>query len=278
MGELASDYPNVFGTCNTQPSPPTMRIAVLSDIHGNLASLQAVWVDLELQAPEAVYCLGDLVGYGAHPNQVVEFIRQREIPTLMGNYDEGVGFDLDDCGCVYKDPELKRLGDLSLAWSRAETTRENKLYLQSLPIQIRRDERRPRLLLVHGSPRRMNEYLYEDRPRATFERIAKLAGCDVLLFGHTHLPYEKRVASTLFVNVGSVGRPKDGDPRACYALVDLNRRPRVELRRVEYDLESEAAAIEQSELPDSYAAELRLGRMPTKALAGASGDRVVRKV
>jgi len=255
-----------------------MRIAVLSDIHGNIASLQAVWKDLELQQPDAVYCLGDLVGYGAHPNEVVEFIRQREIPTLMGNYDEGVGFDLDDCGCAYKDPELKRLGDLSLAWTRAQTTKENKLYLQTLPIQMRLDQRRPRLLLVHGSPRRMNEYLYEDRPRETFERIAKLAGSDVLLFGHTHLPYEKRVAGTLFANVGSVGRPKDGDPRACYALVELGRRPKLELRRVEYDVEVEAAAIEQSDLPNHYAEELRLGRMPTKDLAGDSGDRVVRKV
>jgi len=266
--ELASDHTIVIGTQNMQMAAPTMRIAVLSDIHGNLASLQAVWVDLELQAPDAVYCLGDLVGYGAHPNQVVEFIRQREIPTLMGNYDEGVGFDLDDCGCVYKDPELKRLGDLSLGWTRARTTQENKLYLQSLPLQIRLEDRRPRVLLVHGSPRRMNEYLYEDRPRATFERIAKLAGCDVLLFGHTHLPYEKRVAGTLFANVGSIGRPKDGDPRACYALVELGRRPRVELRRVEYEVEAEAAAIEQSDLPDYYAAELRLGRAPAKAPAG----------
>ena len=255
-----------------------MKIAVLSDIHGNLAALEAVWQDLQAWQPEAVYCLGDLVGYGAHPNEVVAFIRERAIPTLMGNYDEGVGFDLDDCGCVYKDPGLKRLGDRSLAWTRAETTTDNKLYLKSLPARIRPEDQQPSVLMVHGSPRRMNEYLYEDRPRETFERIAKLAGSDVLLFGHTHLPYEKRVAGTLFVNVGSVGRPKDGDPRACYALVDLNRRPRVELRRVEYDVEVEAAAIEQSDLPNHYAEELRLGRMPTKDLAGDSGDRVVGKV
>lgn len=247
-----------------------MKIAVFSDIHGNLSALESVWADLESQQPDAVYCLGDLVGYGAHPNQVVEFIRRREIPTLMGNYDEGVGFDLHDCGCVYKDPDLKRLGDVSLAWTQAHTTPDNKLYLQSLPLQIRLEDRRPHLLLVHGSPRRMNEYLYADRPLATFERIAKLAGCDMLLFGHTHLPYEKRVAGTTFANVGSVGRPKDGDPRACYALVDLDRRPKVELRRVEYDVEAEAVAIERSDLPDYYAAELRLG----KALAPALADGV----
>ena len=245
-----------------------MRIAVISDIHGNLAALVSVWADLESQQPDAVYCLGDLVGYGAHPNEVVEFIRHREIPTLMGNYDEGVGFDLDDCGCVYKDPELKRLGDLSLAWTRANTTQDNKRYLQSLPAQIRLEDRGPRLLLVHGSPRKMNEYLYEDRPRATFERIAKLAGCELLLFGHTHLPYQKRVGGTLFANVGSVGRPKDGDPRACYGLVDSSRRPKVELRRVEYEVEAEAAAIERSDLPDYYAVELRLGKPSAMAPAG----------
>jgi putative phosphoesterase len=247
-----------------------MKLAVFSDVHGNLAALESVWEDLQAQGPEAVYCLGDLVGYGAHPNEVVELIRRQEVPTVMGNYDEGVGFDLDDCGCVYKDPELKRLGDVSLAWTRKHTDPDHKHYLQSLPLQIRLEERRPRVLMVHGSPRRMNEYLYEDRPRATFERIAKLAGTEILLFGHTHLPYQKRVGETLFVNVGSVGRPKDGDPRAGYALIELGRRPRVELRRVEYDVEAEAVAIEQSDLPNHYASELRLGRTPALALAGGT--------
>jgi predicted phosphodiesterase len=82
-----------------------MRLAILSDIHANLHALEAVWQDLEQQHPEAVYCLGDLVGYGANPNEVVTFIRERQVPTIMGNYDEGVGLDLSDCGCVYRDPE-----------------------------------------------------------------------------------------------------------------------------------------------------------------------------
>lgn len=236
-----------------------MKIAVLSDIHGNLQSLEAVWQDLQGQAPDQIYCLGDLVGYGAQPNEVVEFIRQRQVPTLMGNYDEGVGFDLDDCGCVYKDPELDRLGNLSLRWTRKHTTPENKRYLQSLRMQIRLEDRRPRVVLVHGSPRRINEYLFENRPKATFERIAKLAGSEVLLFGHTHLPYHKRVAGTLFVNAGSVGRPKDGDPRAGYALLELKGRPRIEFRRVPYDAKAAAAAIRHTDLPSYYADELLAG-------------------
>jgi predicted phosphodiesterase len=244
-----------------------MRLAIISDIHGNLQALKAVWTDLEAQRPDRVYCLGDLVGYGAHPNQVTEFIRERNIPTLMGNYDEGVGFDLDDCGCVYRDPELKRLGDISLSWSREHTSAENKAYLRSLPIQIRPEGARPRPLLVHGSPRKMNEYLFEDRPRATFERIAILADCDVLLFGHTHVPYTKRVAGTLFVNTGSVGRPKDGDPRAGYVLLETGRRPKVQIRRVEYDLSTAAEAIRSTSLPDYYASELTAGGKP-QATAG----------
>ncbi len=236
-----------------------MKIAILSDIHANLHALQAVWEDLERQRPEAVYCLGDLVGYGAFPNEVVEFIRERDIPTVMGNYDEGVGFDLHDCGCVYRDPVLAQLGDESLMWSRKHTYEENKRYLQSLELQIRLNRRRPHLLLVHGSPRKMNEYLYEDRPRATFERIARIADADVLLFGHTHLPYAKRVDGTLFVNTGSVGKPKDGNPQAGYVILETKRRPRVRFRRVTYDVAAAADAIRKSSLPGYFADLLKTG-------------------
>lgn len=236
-----------------------MKIAVISDIHANLHALEAVWEDIEIQKPDQVYCLGDLVGYGAFPNEVVSFIRERKIPTVMGNYDEGVGFDLIDCGCVYKDPDLIKLGDLSLRWSREVTSEENKLYLQTLPMQIRIEPARPRMMLVHGSPRKINEYLYEDRPEATFERIAKLAATDVLLFGHTHLPYQKKVTGTLFINTGSVGKPKDGDPRAGYVILEVKRRPRAEFRRVPYDIQSAAEAIRRSELPDAFAEMLEAG-------------------
>jgi putative phosphoesterase len=236
-----------------------MKIAVLSDIHANIHALEAVWEDLKAKNPDAIYCLGDLVGYGAYPNEVISFIQDRGIPTVMGNYDEGVGFDLNDCGCVYRDPELSRLGALSLAWSQEHTHSDHKRYLQRLPMQIRLEDRHPHLLFVHGSPRKINEYLYEDRPRATFERIAKVAGCEILFFGHTHLPYSKRVASTLFVNTGSVGKPKDGDPRAGYVLLTLRWKPKVEFRRVTYDVGAAAQAIRSSGLPTYFADVLETG-------------------
>ena len=246
-----------------------MKIAVLSDIHANIHALQAVWDDLENQNPEMVFCLGDLVGYGAFPNEVVDFIRTREIPTIMGNYDEGVGFDLHDCGCVYKDPEQDRLGKHSLLWSRDQTTFENKEYLRSLPLQIRLEEQQPHLLLVHGSPRKINEYLYEDRPQATFERVAKVAGTDVLLFGHTHLPYEKQVNKTLFVNTGSVGKPKDGDPRAGYVTLSLNKRVEVKFHRVAYDVVTAANAVRDSELPSYFADLLESGGLELESASAS---------
>jgi putative phosphoesterase len=232
------------------------RIALLSDVHANWHALLAVWDDLQSHSPDEIYCLGDLVGYGVFPNQVVEFVHQHSIPTVMGNYDEGVGFDLDDCGCAYSNPEQDRLGKLSLAWTRRHTTAENKSYLRQLPMQIRTMERKPRLLLVHGSPRRMNECVFEDRPRATFERIAKIGGSDIICFGHTHQAYQKRVNGVLFVNAGSVGRPKDGDPRAGYAVLELGRRARAVFHRAAYDVGAAAAAIRNSDMPDPFAEAL----------------------
>jgi putative phosphoesterase len=236
-----------------------MKIAVISDIHANIHALQAVWDDIEIVRPDVVYCLGDLVGYGAFPNEVVEFLQVRKVPTLMGNYDEGVGFDMNDCGCVYKDPVQEELGHQSLLWSRERTTAEHKAYLRALPMNIRLEESKPSMLMVHGSPRRMNEYIYEDRPRATFERLAKVAGTQALFFGHTHLPYQKTINGMLFVNTGSVGKPKDGDPRAGYVVFDAGLRPKVEFRRVKYDIRAAAEAIRSCELPDEFALMLESG-------------------
>jgi putative phosphoesterase len=248
-----------------------MKLAVISDIHGNLHALDAVFADLEQVQPNYVMCLGDLVGYGAYPNEVIARIEERAIPTVMGNYDEGVGFDLPDCGCVYRDPEADRRGKQSLQWSRERTTPEGKEFLRNLPLQIRQDLAGLHLMFVHGSPRKINEYLYQDRPAATFERIAKVAGCDVLFFGHTHLPYQKWVGRTLFINAGSVGKPKDGDPRAGYAVLELNHYRRVEFRRAAYDVAAAARAVRESGLPPHFADLLESGGLaPARPPAAAA--------
>ena len=237
-------------------------IAIFSDLHGNSAATEATLAAIDVAAPDAVYCLGDLVGYGARPNETVELIREREIPTIMGNYDDGVGFDRDDCGCAYKDKDEEARGQASLMWSRQVTTEENKAYLRTLLPEIRFETDGHRFRLVHGSPRRMNEYLFADRDPRSLERIAMSADCDVLVFGHTHQPWVREIAGVLFVNEGSVGKPKDGDPRAAWALFEIEpgKPISLEIRRVAYDIPRMAAAIRDADgLPDHYALDLESG-------------------
>jgi putative phosphoesterase len=235
-----------------------MRLAIFSDIHGNLPALEAVLAHVHSQAFDALYCLGDLVGYGASPNEVVDRIRRDRIPTLVGNYDDGVGYDREECGCAYRDEDERARGQRSLEWTKARTTPENKAFLRGLPAQIRFDADGQRVLLVHGSPRKINEYLFEDRPQSSLERLAAASNADTIVFGHTHKPYTRVVAGVLFVNVGSVGKPKDGDWRACYAIVDTAA-PDVRFVRVEYDVRQAAQAIRQTDLPPQFADDIETG-------------------
>ena len=244
-----------------------MRFAIISDIHGNLPALESVLADIAAQNVERVYCLGDLVGYGASPNEVTERIRLAGIPTIMGNYDEGVGFDKDECGCAYTNPVDQALGDRSLRWTQATVSADNKAFLRSLVREMRVEIDGKRVLLVHGSPRRINEYLFEDRPVSSFQRLAAGSDADLIAFGHTHKPYLKSVDGVAFLNAGSVGKPKDLDCRACYAIVDLSAPAPIELRRVSYDVRLAAAAIRATPLPPEFAEDIETGGAPRATAA-----------
>ena len=239
-----------------------MPIAIISDVHGNLPALDAVLEDLRGRPHDAVYCLGDLVGYGAFPNEVVERVRADRIPTIMGNYDDGVGFDRDECGCAYREEGEKARGQQSLMWTRAHTTPDNKAFLRSLVPELRFQTGGRRVLLVHGSPRRINEYLFEDRPLSSFERLAASSDADLIVFGHTHRPYTKVAGGVRFVNAGSVGKPKDGDWRACYVLLSPDGAEPVEFMRVPYDLARATRAIRETDLPHEFAEDLERGGAP----------------
>lgn len=235
------------------------RIAVLSDLHGNSAATRAVLADIDGEMPDRVYCLGDLVGYGPEPNETIELIRERQIATIMGNYDDGVGFDRDDCGCAYKDAGERERGQQSLMWTREAVTSEHKDWLRTLPPEIRLDVDGVRLRLVHGSPRRMNEYLFEDRDTNSLARIARSADCDVLLFGHTHIPWSRTIDGVRMINTGSVGKPKDSDPRAAWVLLEIGPKGQLtsDVRRIDYPISSMADAIRAADgLPDHFASSL----------------------
>jgi predicted phosphodiesterase len=236
--------------------------AVFSDVHGNLPGLEAILADLEARGIADVLCLGDLVGYGPFPDEVAAFVRDRGIPSLMGNYDQGIGFSTGDCGCVYKTEAQRAEGAASLAWTDAVTSDETRAYLRTLEDRFVLETPAGELLAVHGSPRRINEYLFEDRPEHAMARMAEDNPYRAILFGHTHVPYAREVphgdagASTLFVNVGSGGRPKDGDWRVCYAVLDpaalAAGRPAVEFVRVPYDYERLQAALVATDLITAF--------------------------
>lgn len=237
-----------------------MRLAVFSDVHGNLPALQAVLDDVRRKRPDWVVCAGDLVGYGPFPNEVIELIREERILTVTGNYDDGVGHDRPDCGCAYRTEQARENGQKSLEWTKAHTTPENKAFLKSMPLSISLSFEGLRALVVHGSPRRMNEYLYEDRPEVTVRRILDAAKADVLIMGHTHIPYHRMFGDKHLVNVGSVGKPKHGQPTAVYAVLSLTDRVTVSLNEVPYDVEATAQAVEAAGLPGEFADALRTGR------------------
>ena len=141
-----------------------MRIALFSDIHANLPALKACFKSLDEQKPDAVYCLGDLVGYNIWPNEVISEIRKRQIQTIAGNYDFGIGRISDDCGCAYKTDTEKEMGAVSISYTNSIVKDDERSYLRTLPAHIRVEFQlnndKLNLLLVHGSPRKINEYLF----------------------------------------------------------------------------------------------------------------------
>ena len=257
-----------------------MRYALISDIHANLPALRAVLNDIAARPDvAATYHLGDLVGYAPWPNEVVALLRENGIAGVAGNYDSTVATDYKHCGCKYEDPIQEQQSHVSYEWTRAHVSDETKHFLGGLPFRI--DIRPlgghisgPTVTLLHGNQSLNTVYVTEDRPDSFLEKMGTAVGArefDVVAFGHTHKPWLRIVGGVHFLNTGSVGRPKDGDWRACYVLLDVeSNRVDVEFVRVEYDVEAAARAIIESELPDDFAEFLRNGGVTKAATAPRS--------
>lgn len=246
-----------------------MKVALISDIHANLPALEAVLDDISGRGDVDATChLGDLVGYAPWPNETVALLRSQHVTGVAGNYDSTVGTDYKHCGCRYEDPRQEELSHVSYEWTRAHVRPETKRHLAALPFRI--DLRplgghvsKPVVVLIHGTPTLNTLYWTEDRPYSFCSKMAKLAGAtagDVIAFGHTHKPWHRVVDGIHFVNTGSVGRPKDGDWRAGYVLLEAGGpEPKVEFVRCDYDVQRAADAIRASELPDDFGAFLLAG-------------------
>ncbi|MBE0475650.1 MAG: metallophosphoesterase family protein [Coriobacteriia bacterium] len=258
-------------------------IALFSDVHANLDALKAVLDDIDAAGVSERYCLGDLVGYGPDPNEVVDLIRSSGIPTIRGNYDEGIGGRLGACGCYYGTQQARDDGAASYEFTVAAVDDERAGWLAGLPDSVRLEEGGARVLLTHGSPRKINEYLLPDRTEEQLARLAERAGADVVCVGHVHIPYHRSFATERgvvhYVSSGSVGKPGDGDPWAAWVGLVLGSEEDVRaaapedaaaarvgdtatwagavVHRVGYDVEAVAGRMRGVGLPETLAEALR---------------------
>ncbi|MGI8936454.1 MAG: metallophosphoesterase family protein, partial [Phormidesmis sp.] len=269
-----------------------MKIAVISCIHGNLAALKAVLADIDQQGVEQTFCLGDLVGYGPYPNEVVAMIRDRQIPTCQGCWDEDIIDGLNACECSYPSLLAEKRGRLAHEWTDAEVTAETREYLAQMPLALRHEN----LCFVHGSPQSQHEYLLpETSAFIALERVLS-TGADILFCGHTHVPYVRTLSdgqlqirvvngaesaskntpqSTLkklpeqhsqtlttplkrIINAGSVGEPRHGKPHATYVIYDTLSAQTI-FREVDYDYAQTCAAIINKGLPPIFSWRLSQG-------------------
>lgn len=236
-----------------------MKIAVMADVHANINALREVLKDIEGQDVDRIICLGDLVGYATFPNEVINLIRENDILTIQGNYDESVAEDLMACGCDYDDAKKMEQAGMSLFWHQEHVTPTNKEWLKNLPKEKRLEIEGRDVYLVHGSPRKNNEYLKRDN-EAIYEILDEY-DFDILLCGHTHKPYFKAIGDRYVVNAGSAGKPKHGNPRATYIILDIKAKDIDFIsREVEYNFEETASAIElEPEMPSAFADLFRKG-------------------
>ncbi|BBE31468.1 phosphoesterase [Tepiditoga spiralis] len=238
-----------------------MKIAFISDIHGNIEALNSILNDIEKQNIDKIYSLGDLVGYGPNPNEVVEKIRELKIQSVMGNYDDAVGNEKESCGCTYNPGRETEVGDESISWTIKNTSSENKNFLKNLPKKLHIEFEGLKILLVHGSP--LNELLEYVKPNIEVNRLNELVNSvneDIIINGHTHISMEKNINGKTVYNAGSVGRTKEGIPEAVYLIIDINNGVYShEFRRIKYDTKKTCEKIINTGLPIELALVIALG-------------------
>ncbi len=238
-----------------------MNFAVFGDIHGNIEALKASYVEVVARGVNKIYHLGDLGGYAPFVNEVVDFLIEHGIEGVQGNYDETVGNEREHCGCKYEDPVQAEMSVVGFEWTKKHTSSKSKDYMRKLPSEISIKVNGKKVTIFHASPKKNNLYWYEDRPEKFFREMAQKVDADILIYGHTHNSYRKDIGGKIFINAGSVGKPKDGDTRACVTPVEIaGEEVKNEFIRVAYDIEKTASAIIENGLPPYFAEKLRQGK------------------
>ncbi len=251
----------------------TMKVALIGDIHANLPALEAVLAHIEVQGVEATWNVGDWVGYGAFPDEVVKRLWDREVVGIRGNYDTK----------VLKFPKKKRKWTkdkipekwLAFKWAYENLSAEARDFLAGLRKEVRLQMEGKRVLITHGSPESSKEHLTPETSEARFRELVKITDADVVVFGHSHIPFARKLAGVWFINPGSVGRQDDGDPRASYAILKfMPTGLTVAHYRIAYNIQRTVAAIREHGLPEAFAQMMIRGRNLDDILALANSREI----
>jgi predicted phosphodiesterase len=238
------------------------RVALLGGIYSNYLALAAVLRQVRRRGADVVWCLGDLGGFGPHPDRSAEILRGAEIPMLRGNYDDSIGNERHDCACGYTDPRDNHFAQLSYEYTRANTAADHRAWMRALPVQQRLEIAGRRVLLCHGSPRQMNEFLWETEcPDVFLEWLCDAHRADVIACTHTGIPWHRALPSGRHViNVGAIGRPaNDGRTDVAFAALEMDGEVRVEFLPVAYDVERLARDMARESLPQEFIETIRTG-------------------
>jgi len=239
------------------------RIACLGGIYNNYLALEQALRDAHRRGVDAIYCLGDLGAFGPHPDRVFPLLHEHDVLCLQGNYDDSIGHGLGDCQCGYTDPRDNHFAQLSYDYTLAHTSTENRDFLRRLPAQRRLELGPLRVLLCHGSPRKVNEFLWESTTSTQFlNALADKFQADVMAATHTGIKWHRELSgSRHFVNVGVLGRPEnDGRTNVWYTLLEYSRSGfRVEFVPIHYDHQRLAAEMRSEHLPAEFVAAITSG-------------------
>ncbi|MEE9174103.1 MAG: metallophosphoesterase family protein [Thermoplasmata archaeon] len=225
-----------------------VRLALISDVHSNLPALEVVLEAAEEAGAEHILHAGDVVGYNPFPNEVVRLLQSRGVQSIQGNHDRAA-LSGDTSG-------FNPYAAQAIDWTQSQLDQLSERFLAGLPIELDTNRGNTSLRLVHGSPADPDEYVF---PHQADARLLKLAGTKVLVMGHTHVPFFRETQGGILLNPGSVGQPRDGDPRASWALLELPEGV-VELHRTTYDVQAVCDEIQARDLPTFLADRLLVGR------------------
>lgn len=239
------------------------KVALFGGVYNNWLALEATVADARRRGAQAIVFLGDAGGFGPHPDRSVEGLRSLGVTSIQGNYDDSVGHALEDCQCGYTDPRDNQFAQVSYDYTLANTSRENREWLRELPTAARLTMGGKQIHLCHGSPRRVNEFLWESTTPVSFiDHLCRTEGVDLIACTHTGIHWERRLADGRgVVNVGAVGRPpNDGRQTVWYSLLEAGPYG-VESRfiPVAYDWERLARSMEGEGLPTEFVETIRTG-------------------